>query len=198
MKLEHISINNFKGIRSQSFDPSTFSCLVGENNAGKSTVMQAIVYALNRPSQLPPSHFYDSAVPVAFELRFSGVDDSHIARLAEEAQQKIVPLVIDGVFSLRVQYAPSEKVAVTVLRRVPIEARYQSDAIDDAFKGKKGQGAIDQVVGEVYPEFSKGQSEPLTTITAAKGFINAQVAALAPDQVELSYRPLCRQESVLQ
>lgn len=49
MKLERISISNFKGIRAQSFEPSKFSCLVGENNAGKSTVMQAIVYALNRP-----------------------------------------------------------------------------------------------------------------------------------------------------
>src|SRR3990167_4358632 len=93
MKLERISINNFKGIWSQSFEPSKFSCLVGENNAGKSTVMQAIVYALNRPTQLPPSHFYDPAAPVTFELRFSGVDDGHLARLAEEAQQKIAALV---------------------------------------------------------------------------------------------------------
>lgn len=190
MKLDRISISNFKGIRSQSFAPSTFSCLVGENNAGKSTVMQAVVYALNRPTQLPSSHFYDPAEPVSFELRFSGVDGGHIARLAEEAQQKIAALVIDGIFSLRVQYVPGEKVAVTALRRVPIEARYRSDAIDDSFKGKKGQGAIEQVVAEGYPEFKAAQPEPLTTITVAKAFINAQVAALGQDQFALSYEPL--------
>lgn len=187
MKLERISISNFKGIRAQSFEPSKFSCLVGENNAGKSTVMQAIVYALNRPLQLPASHFYDPAAAVTFELRFSGVEGSHIARLAEEAQQKIAALVIDGVLSLRVQYAPGEKAAVTVLRRVPVEARYQSDAIDDIFGGKRGQGAIEQVVAEVYPEFKAAQLEPLKTIGAAKAFISAQVDGLAEDQFKLSY-----------
>lgn len=190
MKLERISITNFKGIRSQSFEPSKFSCLVGENNAGKSTVMQAIVYALNRPTQLPSSHFYDPEAPVTFELRFSDVDGTHIARLAEEAQQKIAALVTDGIFSLRVQYAPGEKVAITVLRHVPIEARYQSDVIDDAFAGKRGQGPIEQVIADVYPEFKAAQTEPLRTIGAAKAFISAQIEALAADQFTLSYAPL--------
>ena len=149
MRLERISINNFKGIQSQSFEPSKFSCLVGENNAGKSTVMQAIVYGLNRPSQLSESHFYDPTAPVIFELQFSGVGPLHIARLAEEAQQKIAALVTDGALSLRVLYAPGEKVAVTVLRRVPVDPRFLGEAIDEAFKGKKGQAAIEQVVAEI-------------------------------------------------
>lgn len=190
MKLEHISINNFKGIRSQGFEPSKFSCLVGENNAGKSTVMQAIVYALNRPNQLPSSHFYDPAAPVTFELRFSGVDDGHIARLAEEAQQKIAALVIDGIFNLRVQYAPDEKVAVTVLRRVPTQVHYQSDAIDNAFNGKRGQGPIEQVISDVYPEFKGALKEPLRAIGAAKAFLNAQIEALEDDQFTQSFAPL--------
>lgn len=190
MKLERISISNFKGIRAQSFEPSKFSCLVGENNAGKSTVMQAIVYALNRPPQLPTSHFYDSASPVTFELRFSGVNGAHIARLAEEARQKIAALVIEGTFCLRVQYAPGDKVAVTVLRRVPLEARYQSDAIDEAFTGKRGQGAIEQVIADFFPEFRAAQVEPLKTISTAKTFISAQIEALPNDQFTLAYAPL--------
>lgn len=190
MKLERISISNFKGIRSQSFEPSKFSCLVGENNAGKSTVMQAIVYALNRPTQLPSSHFYDPATPVTFELRFSGVDGGHIARLADEAQQRIAALVIDGTFSLRVQYPPGEKATVAVLRQVPIEARYQSGAIDEVFAGKKGQGPIEQVIAEFYPEFKAAQTEPLKAIGAAKAFISAQIEALSADQFTPSYTPL--------
>lgn len=190
MKLERISISNFKGIRSQNFDPTKFSCLVGENNAGKSSVMQAIVYALNRPSQLPSSHFYDPGIPVTFDLQFSGVDERHIARLAEEARQKIADLVIDGTLSLRVQYAPAEKVAVAVLRRLPLEVRYQNATIDESFSGKKGQAAIEQVVADVYPAFKADQAEPLKTITAAKAFINAQVAALPEAQFTLSYGPL--------
>lgn len=190
MKLQSISISNFKGIRSEKFEPSKFSCLVGENNAGKSTVMQAIVYALNRPHQLPASHFYDPAVPITFELRFSGVKSSHIARLAKEAQQKIADLVISEVFCLRVQYAPGERLAISVLRRVPIDVRYQSDAIDEAFGGKRGQSAFEQAVTEVYPEFKAAQLEPLKTISAAKAFINAQIDALADEQFMRAYAPL--------
>lgn len=190
MRLERISISNFKGIRAQSFEPSKFSCLVGENNAGKSTVMQAVVYALNRPTQLPSSHFYDPAAPVIFELRFSRVDEAHLARLAEEAREKIAALVIDGTFSLRVLYAHGEKVAVTALRRVPIEVRYQSAAIDDAFLGKRGQGQIEQVIAGIYPEFQAAQQEPLRTIGAAKMFLNAQIDDLPDDQFTFSFAPL--------
>lgn len=45
MRLERITIANFKGLREVQFEPTRFSCLVGENNAGKSTVLQAIVTA---------------------------------------------------------------------------------------------------------------------------------------------------------
>jgi putative ATP-dependent endonuclease of the OLD family len=190
MKLERISISNFKGIRAQSFEPSNFSCLVGENNAGKSTVMQAVVYSLNRPTQLPSSHFYDPTTPVTFELRFSGVEEAHLARLAEEAKEKIAALVIDCIFSLRVQYAPGEKVTVTALRRVPIEVRYQSAAIDDAFWGKRGQAQIEQVIADSYPEFQAVRQDPLRTIGAAKMFLNAQIEALTDDQFTLTYAPL--------
>ncbi len=50
MRLERVSIDNFKGLKQATFEPTRFSCLVGENNAGKSTVLQAIVSALKRPA----------------------------------------------------------------------------------------------------------------------------------------------------
>jgi putative ATP-dependent endonuclease of OLD family len=62
MHLQSIEIENFKGLRNVFFNPTTFGCLVGENNAGKSSVLQAIVFALNRPSQLPLSLYYDATV----------------------------------------------------------------------------------------------------------------------------------------
>ena len=40
MRLSEIEISNFKGLNSEVFKPKSFSCLVGENNTGKSTVLQ--------------------------------------------------------------------------------------------------------------------------------------------------------------
>ena len=68
MKLSNISIRNLKSIREGGFNPTTFACLVGENNAGRSTVLQAVTYALNRPSQLPDQLYYDAQLPILVEL----------------------------------------------------------------------------------------------------------------------------------
>jgi putative ATP-dependent endonuclease of OLD family len=75
MRLKEIEISNFKGLQSASLELGPFGCLVGENNAGKSTVPQAIVYGLNRgrPAQLQPELFYDAAQPIVFALDFEGV-----------------------------------------------------------------------------------------------------------------------------
>lgn len=42
MRLEHIRINNFRGLGHVDMPFSQFGCLIGENNAGKSSVFQAL------------------------------------------------------------------------------------------------------------------------------------------------------------
>lgn len=64
-------VTNFKSLRDARFDPRKFACLIGENNAGKSTVLQAIVHALNRPTQLPIGVYYDATAPIVFKLNFA-------------------------------------------------------------------------------------------------------------------------------
>lgn len=88
MRLERVSITNFKGLREAQFEPMWFSYLVGENNAGKSTVLQSIVTALNRPTQLPRSLFYDETLPVVLTLRFVEVSEGDLRRLADEQLEK--------------------------------------------------------------------------------------------------------------
>lgn len=46
MWLAAMSITNFEGLKGAHFEPTKFSRLVEENNAGKSSVLQAIVFAL--------------------------------------------------------------------------------------------------------------------------------------------------------
>ena len=188
MRLERVSIANFKGLREVQFEPTRFSCLVGENNAGKSTVLQAIVYALNRPAQLPRSLFYDETIPVMFTLRFVEVGENDMRRLADEHRQKIEPLVVDGAFTIVVRYKPDDKVEVKVLRKVPIEDRYKDEAIDELLKGKKGN-AVSAAITAQFPEFAANLPADLN-ITSAKAYLREQIGNRPPESFEFSEGPL--------
>lgn len=48
MKLKEITIENFRGIRSLHLPLDDLTVLIGENNTGKSTVLEAVRYALTR------------------------------------------------------------------------------------------------------------------------------------------------------
>lgn len=188
MRLERVSIANFKGLREVQLQPTRFSCLVRENNAGKSTVLQAIFYALNRPAQLPCSLFYDETVPVMFTLRFVEVGKNDVRRLADEHRQKIEPLVVDGAFTIVVRYKPDDKVEVKVLRKVPIEDRYKDEGIDELFKGKKGN-AVSAAITAQFPEFAANLRADLN-ITSAKAFLRDQSSDRPPESFEFSEGPI--------
>ena len=188
MKLEKISITNLKGIRKADFRPTSFGCLVGENNAGKSTILQAIVYSLNRPSQLPLSLFYDTTIPVEIILEFVDIKQRDLLRLAEEHRIKIEDLVRDGAFSLEIRWPATEKCEITTRRLLPKDERYKPDAIAAALKGKQGN-AVRQALVEKYPEFEADAPAQLN-ITQAKEFLTEKLSHLGPAEFELVSTPL--------
>lgn len=189
MKLSNIYIRNLKGIREGAFNPTTFACLVGENNAGKSTVLQAVTYALNRPTQLPDQLYYDPQLPILIELGFSGISEEDIARLAEEHRARIEPLVADGVFTLKVSYRLGEKVEIKTTRLVPNEQRYRKEAIDAVFAGKAG-AAVRAALIESYPEFAPDVPDGAMNQGQAKTFLAGKIGELPQEAFALADAPL--------
>jgi hypothetical protein len=171
MRLASIQISNFKGLRSETFEPSRFSCLVGENNAGKSTVLQAIVAGLKRPTQLDAELYYDKSQPIEFRMEFRDIGEADLARLAEEHKAKIDELVVDGRLVLTVRYRAGQKVENRVERQEPREERYRDEAINAVFANKRG-AAVRRVLEESYPEFQDGAAAELN-VGDAKAHIKA-------------------------
>lgn len=188
MRLERISISNFKGLLNEFFEPTNFGCLVGENNAGKSSVLQAIVYGLNRPPQLPITLFYDPTQPVEFVLNFSGVTEEHLQRLVEEHRIKMAEIIVEEQLTLSVRYRPNEKVETNVLKYIPREPRYLLDSISAVLAGKRG-AAIRDAIAEHYPEFSENLPDTLN-ITSAKTHLSDRIAQLPRTEFEQTYGPL--------
>lgn len=188
MKLERVTVKNLKGLKEAELAPRSFSCLVGENNAGKSTTLQAIVYGLNRPSTLSPTLHYDPTEPIEILLAFAEVGPRDLLRLTEEHRNKIEPLVDGGALSIRVRYPPGDKCEVTIAKQVPKDDRYASENISELLKGKSG-AAVRAAVLNAFPEFEDGLPEVLN-ITQAKAHLQEMIAQLDADEFEMRWGPL--------
>lgn len=188
MQLDSIQICNFKGLRSVELSPGNFGCLVGENNSGKSSVLQGVVHGLTRSGQLPLELHYDAQMPVEFRLVFAGVTDDHLLRLVDEHRERISELIVDGRLALIVRYPPQKKCETTAIRRTPQEERYRDDAVAAVLQGKRA-GAIAAAVQEHYPEFAEGLPEG-ANITAAKAHLAEHISALPDEAFQMTEGPL--------
>jgi predicted ATP-dependent endonuclease of OLD family len=188
MRLKKIEIANFKSLKSATFEPTNFSCLVGENNAGKSTVLQAIVAALNRPGQLASTQFHDPGETVEFKMYFSDVSEGHLKRLAAEHRSKIDSLVVSNELGMIVRFPPAGKLELKVLRRTPKNTKFRDDAIDEAFRGIRGE-AVRTVLCERYPELAADAPAALTA-SSAKEFLRIKIARLPTGELEFLEAPL--------
>ena len=188
MKIKKITVSNFKGLLHAEFTPTQFACLVGENNAGKSTVLQSIVYALNRPTQLPPDLFYRADTAIEFRLEFTEVTEPHLARLAEEHKAKITDLIVDQGLTLIVRYHPGQKADIRVEKLIPNEPRYRNDHVTQTFSGKRG-AAVRQALVETYPEFADDVPTDLN-VTSAKQLVSQRIRQLPNDQFSFEEAPL--------
>ena len=80
MKLTHISITNYKGLHETECKLSDFVCAVGENNAGKSSLLQALILFVNG-TKLSKAEFYDPDVEILITVTMTGVTNEVMARL---------------------------------------------------------------------------------------------------------------------
>lgn len=188
MKLEKIAIANFKGLKAESFEPGRFSCLVGENNAGKSSVLQAMATALRREAQLSSDVFYDQAEPIEFRMQFADIGERDLARLAAEHREKLEELVIDGRLVLITRYRVGQKVELSIERPTPNDEKYRDAAINATFANKRG-AAVRRALVESYPEFAEDAPEDLN-VGDAKAHIKRRIKALPRDQFRSEEGPL--------
>ncbi len=188
VKLEWISVSNFKGLRQVEFRPENFGCLVGENNAVKSSVLQAIVVALKREQQLGTALHYDALEPVEFRCVFGEIEEADLLRLTGEHRSKISDVIYSGKLTLVVRYRPGLKCETLVLKRTPIEIRYQVEKIASALAGKRPP-AVHAAVVESYPEFAGGL-DTKANISAATQHIGNSIAQLGPAAFALAEGPL--------
>jgi len=183
MRLSEIEISNFKGLSGETFKPKSFTCLVGENNSGKSTVLQALVYALNRPKSIPISMFYDEDTPIVFKLKFEEVMQGDLNRLKPEHRVKMAPLIYGGELTITAKYIKSDGLELLVSKLIPSDARYRDESIIGNFKGMKTVVQARTVIENIYPEYLENLPDGLSS-AQVKIYLNNEINKLEAEQFE--------------
>jgi len=189
MRLIHVAVNNYKGLNNTECPLSDFVCVIGENNAGKSSLLQALLLFINGP-KLMKTEFYDPEQDIFIAVTLAGVTDEVLSKLTEENRVKLIPYVKDGSIVIARRYAPDGSSKLRVVANVPQNAKYGDDQIDDVFKGKKGR-EVGEALRASYPETADANTAAtITTQKAAKEVIQAFIAGLPAEQLVKKDIPL--------
>ncbi|MFH1212907.1 MAG: AAA family ATPase [Candidatus Neomarinimicrobiota bacterium] len=189
MKLTKIAVENYKGLRETQCKLSNLVCAIGENNAGKSSLLQAILLFINGP-KLTKTEFYDSEKDIVITAHLSCVTEKILANLTEEQRTKITPYVKDESIVLARRYATDGSSKLRVVTLVPRDAKYHDDELDEIFKLKKGKD-IAEILLASYPETTTPEeAATATTQKAGKEIIQKYITGLPPEQMMLADIPL--------
>lgn len=184
MKLTELSISNFKGLKDVTIPLSRFGCLIGENNSGKSSFMQALSLFFSG-SKLAASHFFDESEPIRIAVSFTEISESDLARLADEHRERVAGIVKQGRLTLVRLYGPDGKSSLLYNMLTPKEPRFSAASIADLLKGgRPGQALVSKVV-TVFPEL-EGVLDQSMNQDAVRSTIQGLADELPDEQKTLS------------
>lgn len=185
MKLQHISVENYKGLANASSKLDDFSCVIGENNAGKSTLLQSVLLLING-TKLSSHEYFDSKKEILITGVFSGLTDEVLEKIGEENKKKIEPYVVDASITLARRYAIDGSSKLRIVTKIPSELKYRDEKVEEVFKGKKGK-ELGEALLAFYPEVATiEECKLVTTQKAAKELIEKYVAGMPEEKLVLA------------
>ena len=187
MKISHLQVLNYRGLKDVSIPLSRFVCITGENNSGKSSVLQSLSLFLSG-STLKATDYFDPSSEVKIVVTLSEITPDDLQLLAEEHRERIAGLVSNQSLTLVRQYGKDLKSQLGFFRLVPTDSRFSADHISDLMAGKKGNQLKETVV-EAFPEL-ESQITVSITQAAAKELIQKVGDSLPPEDKEIQFIPL--------
>lgn len=101
--ISYIEISNFRACQSVSLPLDAFTPLVGQNNAGKSTILESLKWLL-KPDARSSSDFADAKQPIVVTARIEGISDVILNHIPEPKHRTAIePYCPNGVLWIRVR-----------------------------------------------------------------------------------------------
>lgn len=152
MELRTIQIRNFRALQKIDFPISSFSCVIGENNVGKSSLLQALIRFCDG-KKLQATDCYDAKQPVIIQAELTGITDDDLSLLADEHQTKIKSLIVNGSLKLMRKYDLDGSGSLRSIKKIPKDERLRPDVLAEFVKGKKG-ATLASEAAQQYPEIA--------------------------------------------
>lgn len=187
MKINEIKVNNYKGLRDTGVPISSFVCVVGENNAGKSSLLQALLLFI-RGTKLSKNEFYDPTEDILITVELSDITDEILLNLSEEHRPKIAKYINHERIKLARRYSTDGSSKLRILTKIPKELKFRKEKIDEVLKGKKGNDLKD-TIATFYPEIAD-KLEEIGTQKRAKEILTEYIETIPTDQLEECDIPL--------
>lgn len=187
MKLSQLRVVNYRGLKDILIPLSSFVCITGENNGGKSTVLQSLSLFISG-SALKATDFFDASKPITIAVTLSDVTEADLNLLAEEHRDRIVGLVVDEKLTLVRQYGTDGKSQLGYNGLVPKEARFSPEVVATLVAGKQGSQLRNAVLG-LFPELAEKVAD-LSTQAAAKELVQKLGDRLPAEAKEMRFIPL--------
>ena len=173
MILSKLEVTNYRGLRDVQIPMSRFGCLIGENNAGKSSTLQALSL-LRSGAALNRTNYFDESLEIRIALTLSDITTNDLARLAEEHRPRVETLLRSGSITLVRAFGTDGKSKLKYVAMIPKEERFSPASIDALVKGKKAGKQFAAEVVESFPELS-GK----ITAAANQGDVRTAIQAFA-------------------
>lgn len=186
IQLNYIKIENFRGLKEIFMPLSSFVCIIGENNCGKSSTLLALDLLING-GKITKDDYFDKDLPVSIEIELSNLEDKDLERIKENHRKKFIEYIVDNKIKLIREYN-QETNHLLIKKLLPIDERFDYKNIDKALKGKKGKN-IEDVMGKLLPEYLDG-FKGVTTQSKAKEKVNLIIENMDPTEKTEKNNPL--------
>jgi len=188
MKFTKLVVENFKSLKNVNTPLSTFTCIVGENNSGKSTFIQSLLLFI-KGTKLKQDDFYDISKDILITVTINDISTADLAVLGDIHKEKLEKFIItkeDGTNELKLARRYSHDDYSSKLRNVtfvPKLQKFSKDVVDEKFKGQKGQSIVDILTTD-YHEIEASKAEAVKTQKAAKELIENYIETLPAEEME--------------
>ena len=172
---------NFKGLRDISIPMSRFVCLTGHNNAGKSSLLQALVCFIEG-KKLSSHYFYDPASEVVVTGTFEEIKDQDFEAIVDpEHRVRLRAGVVNHTVTFIRRYATDGTGRLRWIIKVPRDSRFSSEAVDEVLKGGRAGRTLADKLKAKFPELTD-KFDVETKVADARALIQEFGDSLPPDQ----------------